>query len=260
MENDKLNELDKKVEELKSILEKKAIISNSKQDKDISEIINYDVWKELDKNIKKITIIRFIYIFLIIIIVWIWIYILTEKKSPEIVYKEIEKIVYTWSVCEENLYKEEKIKNLEQINSLNNELKLIKDSKLKIEKDFSLLKEENLLLSRNEININSTASWSIWNNDIYKELNTSKEEVEKKELQLVKTTNCSWKDTISLNINVRLLPWKDSERIYILYKWENIDIINCWTDVNEERWLKIRNANWIEWWISYIWLTNFKIE
>ena len=70
MENQKLIDLDKKVEKLKNLIEKKAIMEKwVENNSDISEIINYDIEKELSWNIKLVKKMRLIYVISIFFVV-----------------------------------------------------------------------------------------------------------------------------------------------------------------------------------------------
>ena len=243
MENQKLIDLDKKVEELKNLIEKKAILEQwVENNSDILEIINYDIEKELSWNIKLVKKMRLIYVISIflVILTFLFLYFTKDNKKTEIIYKD--KIIYQTWICDnsKSIEKDKYIKSLEE------KLKKIE------EKSKQLTQTQALNPEKKEL----TTSWTILSK--IKELSPEQRKIiEEKEDKLVKKTKCSGEDIISINIHLRELPWKESNRLDILSVWETVTVLNCWEDLNWERWLKVKNNEWIEGWISFIGLKNY---
>lgn len=243
MENQKLIDLDKKVEELKNLIEKKAIMEQwVENNSDISEIINYDIEKELSWNIKLVKKMRLIYVISIflVILTFMFLYFTKDNKKTEIIYKD--KIIYQTWICDNS-------KNLEK----DKYIKLLEEKVKKIEeKSKQLTQTQSLNPEKKEL----TITWTTLSKT--KELSTEQRKIiEEKENKIVKKTICTWEDIISIDIHLRELPWKESNRLDILLKWETVTVLNCWEDLNWERWLKVKNNEWIEGWISFIGLKNY---
>lgn len=266
MYNKQIEELNKKVSELKWVVERKIILDwdGWVNEEEMKEIMEYDLKEAFEKNIRILHMLRAAYIILIIATVGVFVY---NIYNPRIVEKEIivDKEVPVKNVENTDVVAEDFVANEPQFPV---ELSATWTEKVveELPKVEEILEEEVIVAEASNTWIETPIIEPVVEEKIESVIEEKVEpEIEEKTLseeEKIEIENtyfnpkekkkCAWNFRIQINIHVRQFPWKTSESLWVLSPWESVDLINCWKTLEWELWYKVKAKDWISWWMSWI--------